>query len=71
MFESHLVTSVNRTSFDFRFEEFFQEKLAIFLCKHSSTVLLTNHRYSISKICPKFQVISSHFFKVDELLDEQ
>ena len=26
---------------------------------------------SISKICPKFQVISSHFFEVDELLDEQ
>ena len=25
---------------------------------------------SISKICPKFQVISFHFFKVDELLDE-
>ena len=25
---------------------------------------------SISKICPKFQVISSHFFQVDELLDE-
>ena len=25
---------------------------------------------SISKICPKFQVISSHFFEVDELLDE-
>ena len=24
----------------------------------------------ISKICPKFQVISSYFFKVDELLDE-
>ena len=24
----------------------------------------------ISKICPKFQVISSHFFKVDELLNE-
>ena len=25
---------------------------------------------SISKICPKFQVIISHFFKVNELLDE-
>ena len=25
----------------------------------------------ISKICPKFQVISSHFFKVYDLLDEQ
>ena len=25
---------------------------------------------SISKICPKFQVISSHFFEVNELLDE-
>ena len=25
---------------------------------------------SISKICPKFQVHSSHFFEVDELLDE-
>ena len=26
---------------------------------------------SILKICPKFQVISSHSFEVDELLDEQ
>ena len=26
--------------------------------------------YSISKICPKFQIISSHFFEVDDLLDE-
>ena len=26
---------------------------------------------SISKICPKFQVLSSHFFKVNELLNEQ
>ena len=25
---------------------------------------------SISKICPKFQVLSSHFLEVDELLDE-
>ena len=25
---------------------------------------------SISKICPKFQILSSHFFKVNELLDE-
>ena len=25
----------------------------------------------ISKICPKFQVTSSHFFKVNELLDKQ
>ena len=25
---------------------------------------------SISKICPKFQALSSHLFKVDELLDE-
>ena len=24
----------------------------------------------ISKICPKFQILSSHFFQVDELLDE-
>ena len=39
MFESHVVTSVDRTSFDFRFEDF----LAICLCKQSSTVLLTNH----------------------------
>ena len=26
---------------------------------------------SISKICPKFQVLSSHFFKVDELCSNQ
>ena len=32
---------------------------------------LTKHPYSISKICLKFQVISSHIFEVDdELLDE-
>ena len=32
-------------------------------------MLLTNYD-PISKICPKFQVLSSNFFKVDELLDE-
>ena len=44
MFESHIVTIVDRTSFNFRFEDFFW---AICLCKQSSTVfysvLLTNH----------------------------
>ena len=39
MFESRVVTSVDRTGFDFQFEDF----LVICLCKHSSTVLVTNH----------------------------
>ena len=48
---------------------------AICLCKRSSTVLLTwpvwpTIHNSISKICRQFQVIGSHFFEVDELLDE-
>ena len=39
MFESHIVTNVDRTSLNFWFEDF----LAICLCKQSSTMLLTNH----------------------------
>ena len=44
MFESHVVTSVDRTSFYFGFEVF----LEICLCKHSSTVLLTSDQPSIT-----------------------
>ena len=39
IFENHVVTGVNRTSFKFWFEDFW----AICLCKQSSTLLLTNH----------------------------
>ena len=66
IFESHGVTSVDRTSFDFRFEDFLRSS---FVNIHLLCYWPTIHN-SISKICPKFQVISSHFFKVDELLDE-
>ena len=59
MFESHVVTSVDRTSFDFRFEDFL-----------SNPCYWPTIHNSIWKICPKFQAISSHFFGVDELLDE-
>ena len=98
MCESHVATSVERTTFDNQFEDY----LSNLPCKHSSrrrfaAALLprlfgtkvpglchcqlgqdipnllcywpTIHN-SISKICPKCQVICSHFFKVDELLDE-
>ena len=66
MFESHVVTSVDRTSFYFRFEDFWQYAFVnIHLLCYWPTILNL-----ISKICPKFQVISSHFFEVDELLDE-
>ena len=61
-----LVSSVDRTSFDFRLEEFFCNA---FVNNHLLCFWLTIHN-SISKICPKFQVLSSHFFEVDELLDE-
>ena len=40
MFERHVVTSVDETIFNFEFRIF----LAICLCKHSSTVVLTNHQ---------------------------
>ena len=66
MFESHVVTSVDRTSFYFRFEDFWQ---SAFVNIHLLCYWPTIHKL-ISKICPKFQVISSHFFEVDELLDE-
>ena len=50
--------------FDFRFEDFLSNLswLTIIYCVTDQT--------SILKICPEFQVISSHFFEVDELLDE-
>ena len=60
---SPVVTSVDRTSFNFQFED------SAFVNNHLLVYWLTIHN-SILKICPKFQVVSSHFFEVDELLDE-
>ena len=57
-------TSVDMTSFDFRFEEQY-----CFVNIHLLCYRPTIHN-SISRICPKFQVVSSHLFEVDELLDE-
>ena len=42
----------------------------VFVHNHLFCYQPTIHN-SILKICPKFQVLSSHFFKVNELLDEQ
>ena len=47
----------------------FNLKIFWAICNHLLCYWPTIHD-SISKICPKFQVISSHFFKVDELLNE-
>ena len=49
--ESHAVTSVDRTSF---FEQFSFLNIHLLYCWPTIHI-------SISKICPKFQVISSHF----------
>ena len=49
MFESHLVTSVDRTSFDFLFEDFFEQ--SSFVNIHLLCYWPTIHN-SISKICP-------------------
>ena len=66
MFASHVVTSVDRTSFYFLFEDFLSAVVNNHLLCYWPII-----QNSISKICPKFQVLSSHFFKVDELLNEQ
>ena len=69
MFESHVVTTDQR----------WQDKLLFSIWRFFEQSSFVNIRLlcywptihnSISKICPKFQVISSHFFEVDELLDE-
>ena len=51
----------------FLISRFFE--LSAFVNYHLLCYWPTIHN-SISKICPNFQVISSHFFKVNELLDE-
>ena len=61
MFKSHVVTSIDRTSFDFLSEDFLSN-LPLLLWP-------TIHDW-ISRICTKFQMISSHFFKVNKLLYE-
>ena len=61
------VTSTDRKNFDFLFEDFFGQ--SAFVNNHLLCYWPTIHNL-ISKICPEFQVISSHFFEVDELLDE-
>ena len=67
MFESHVVTSVDRTSFYFQMERFLEQ--SAFVNNHLMCYWSTIHSL-IPEICPKFQVLISHFFKVDELLDE-
>ena len=64
MFQNHAVTSVDRTSFDFRFEFFLQSAFVnIHLLCYWPTIFNL-----ISKICPNFQAINSDFFEVNELL---
>ena len=54
----------------FSLEDFLSNlPLQTFIYCVTDLVWPTTHN-SIWQICPKFQVISSHFFKVDELLDE-
>ena len=64
MFESYVATSVDGPGRAPIFD------LKIFCANiHQLCYWPTIHN-SISKFCPKFQVISSHFFEVNELLDE-
>ena len=63
IFESHIVTSVDRTSFNFQHEFFFEQSAFVnshLLCYWPIILNL------ISKICHclKFQVISSHFSRL-------
>ena len=70
MSESNVVTSIERTrtSFNIQFEDFFKQ--FAFVNNHLLCYWPTIHNL-ISKICPKFQVLRSHFFEVDELPYEQ
>ena len=60
-------TFIDIMSFYFQFEEFLSN-LTLSTVFELSTVFLTYHPFLISKICPKFQVLSSHFSNVDQLL---
>ena len=61
MFESHVVASLDGTSFDFRFEDFLEQ--SAFVNNHLLCYRPTIHN-SISKICPKFQVLSFTFSRL-------
>ena len=69
MFESHVVPTAQRWQDKLQFFvwRFFEQ--SAFVNNHLLCYWPTIHNL-ISKICPEFQVISSHFFKVIELLDE-
>ena len=70
MFETWKQCSDQRWQDELRFSiwRFFEQ--SAFANFHLLCYWPTIHN-SITKICPKFQVFSSHFFEVDELLDEQ
>ena len=66
---SHIVvTSVDWMRFNFQFKDFFEQ--FAFVNNHLLCYWPTIHNL-ISKIYPKFQVISPHFFEVNELSNEQ
>ena len=58
MFESHIVISLDRTSFNFLFEDFFKQ--SAFVNNHLLCYWPTIHNL-ILKICPKFQGHSSQW----------
>ena len=67
IFENHVVTSIDRTRFDFQFWRFFEQPA--FVNYHLLCYWPTIHNL-ILNICSKFQVLSSHFFEFYELPDE-
>ena len=61
MFENNLVTSIGRASFNFLSEDFLAIPWYAFCKNHLQCYWPTIHNL-ILKICPKFQVLNSHFF---------
>ena len=61
--------SDQRWQMELRFWILWSFELSDLVNNHLLCYRPTSH-LAISKICPKFQVISSHFFEVNELLDE-
>ena len=67
MFESHLETYIEWTSFEFWSQDFFQRSATE--NKHLLCYWPTTHNL-ISKTCYNFQVLSSQFCEVNDLFDE-
>ena len=67
-FEIHVSDQLRQEELQFSIWRFFKQ--FVFVINHLLCYWPTFHN-PISKICPKFQVLSSHLFEVDKLLDVQ